>query len=178
MVQKRNYHIRAASEDDARLLATWWGDGSVMEHAGFPNGLQTDVDALRVRLKNQTPSNTLWIIEQPPKNPVGEMNHRIKDRIAEIGIKLCGPSSQGQGLGPEALKWLINYLFSHYDITAIVLDTMIENTRAQAVYERLYFEQTAVLEDCWRDQLGRLRTAIAYQLTRERFEQYYQRIKT
>ena len=166
-------HIRAATEHDTALLASWWADGSVMEHAGFPHGLKTDLDALHKRLKSQSNSNIIWIIEYPENNPIGEMNHRIKGRKAEIGIKLCVASSQNKGLGSEALKWLIHMLFMDYDIDAIVLDTMIENTRAQAVYEKLHFKRIDRLENCWQDQLGRWRTAYLYELTSADYKRYY-----
>lgn len=31
--------IRHAALEDAELLCLWWNDGKVMEHAGFPHGL-------------------------------------------------------------------------------------------------------------------------------------------
>lgn len=34
-----NIIIREAISEDAEQLRTWWNDGTVMEHAGFPNGL-------------------------------------------------------------------------------------------------------------------------------------------
>ncbi len=169
-------HIRAATENDATLLADWWADGNVMEHAGFPNGLKTDFDALRERLKTQTKSNIIWMIEHPAHHPIGEMNHRIKERKAEIGIKLCVATSQNKGLGSEALTWLIHMLFKDYDIVAIVLDTMIENIRAQAVYEKLHFKQIDRLENCWQDQLGHWRTAMVYQLTYDDYQRHYGKI--
>ena len=38
------YHqlcIRNAEKRDCEQLAAWWNDGTVMAHAGFPNGLGT-----------------------------------------------------------------------------------------------------------------------------------------
>ena len=36
--------IRTAVPKDAAQLCLWWNDGSVMEHAGYPNGLGTTVE--------------------------------------------------------------------------------------------------------------------------------------
>ena len=33
--------IRNAEKKDCEQLAVWWNDGTVMAHAGFPNGLGT-----------------------------------------------------------------------------------------------------------------------------------------
>ena len=33
--------IRNAEKKDCEQLAAWWNDGTVMAHAGFPNGLGT-----------------------------------------------------------------------------------------------------------------------------------------
>ena len=38
-IQFENLTIRQAEVADANQLATWWNDGAVMAHAGFPNGL-------------------------------------------------------------------------------------------------------------------------------------------
>ena len=38
--------IRNAEEKDCEQLAAWWNDGSVMAHAGFPNGLGIKDDLL------------------------------------------------------------------------------------------------------------------------------------
>ena len=40
-LQYRSLTIRTAVPSDAAQLTAWWNDGSVMAHAGFPNGLGT-----------------------------------------------------------------------------------------------------------------------------------------
>ena len=37
----KNLTIRNATVDDAAILADWWNDGTIMAHAGFPDGLGT-----------------------------------------------------------------------------------------------------------------------------------------
>ena len=44
-IEKDNLIIRNATIQDATFLATWWNDGKIMAHTGFPNGTgQTSVD--------------------------------------------------------------------------------------------------------------------------------------
>ncbi len=165
----KNGYLRQAVKSDAVTLAKWWADGSVMEHAGFPHGLKTDVPKLASRLETQKPEDVLWIIEDCHHLPIGEMAYKINDQTATIGIKICETMKQGQGIGKSALKSLIMFLFEHFDITKIWLDTMIENTRAQHVYSSLYFQKTKVNKDHWTDQLGQKRTSVEFELSRDTY---------
>jgi hypothetical protein len=38
-IETGNIVIRSATVADAKQLNSWWNDGRVMEHTGFPNGL-------------------------------------------------------------------------------------------------------------------------------------------
>lgn len=46
-----------------------------------------------------------------------------------------------------------------------VLDTNLNNKRAQHVYEELGFTKVKIRIDDWKDQLGRLQSAVDYELT-------------
>jgi ribosomal protein S18 acetylase RimI-like enzyme len=54
----------------------------------------------------------------------------------------------------------------------VLLDTNLNNTRAQHVYEKLGFQKTGVRLNSWTDQLGRLQSAVDYELTPEYFVNY------
>ena len=63
---------------------------------------------------------------------------------------------------------LFEYLFNFVD--RIVWDTLIENTRAQHVYERkIGARRVGTRENCWKDQTGKYRTAVDYEMTKEEF---------
>lgn len=162
--------IRAATPGDAECLCNWWSDGAVMAHAGFPNGLKTDIDMLREKLGKQKDSlfSKTLIIEINSKL-VGEMSFNIDNNIAEIGIKICDFSYQEKGFGTKVLKMLITYLFNEKSVEKIVLDTNLRNTRAQHVYEKLGFKKICVRENSWEDQLGELQSSVEYELVKERF---------
>ena len=170
MIKTKRLTIRRATEDDAETFARWWADGKHMEHAGFPRGITTDIEALKKRLRASNPDNQLCVIESETHQPIGELSAYRKGSGMMIGIKLVGPTHQNKGLGTEALQAFITWLFEHHAIDHLALDTMIENTRAQAVYERLGFVKQGINKDCWTDQLGRLRTAVDYRLTRQRYQ--------
>lgn len=40
-LEKGKLCIKNAEKEDCKQLVSWWNDGAVMAHAGFPNGLGT-----------------------------------------------------------------------------------------------------------------------------------------
>jgi RimJ/RimL family protein N-acetyltransferase len=62
---------------------------------------------------------------------------------------------------------LINYLFTEMKVEKIILDTNLNNTRAQHVYEKIGFRKTAVRINSWKDQLGALQSSVEYELKKE-----------
>ena len=57
----------------------------------------------------------------------------------------------------------------------IFLDTNLNNTRAQHVYEKLGFKKVAIHNDSWRNQLGELQSSVDYELTIDDFRNYKNR---
>lgn len=167
-LSKDNLVIRRARPSDAATLAMWWADGKVMAHAGFPNGIKTNIPELTKRIINQNaeenPQNVLLIIEISGIS-VGEMNYSIKDKeVAEIGIKICNFDYQNKGYGTMSIKLLTSYLFDKKHIKKIVLDTNVKNERAMHVYESIGFIKTSTTPNAFIDQLGNWQTAVCYEL--------------
>lgn len=158
--------IRHATISDVQTLCKWWADGKVMAHAGFPNGVYTDSEKLKNSIINETDAARSIIIEVNNKS-IGEMNYSIKDNIAEIGIKICDFSYQEKGYGTKALKMLIAYLFDDLKAEKIVLDTNLNNIRAQHVYEKLGFKKIATRINSFKNQLGVFQSSIDYELIKE-----------
>lgn len=165
-IQYENLTIRQAKVADAKQLATWWNDGTVMAHAGFPNGLGTTEEEVVKGL-----GNGRMVIEESDRL-IGECNYRnVSDGVAEIGIKICETDCQNRGVGRKSLSMLIGWLFRN-GYTKIVLDTNLTNTRAQHVYESLGFCKVRTNIDSWKDQLGRLQSSVDYALVEQDFVSY------
>ena len=162
-LQDDHLTIRDALPSDAPQLVAWWNDGAVMAHAGFPLGLGTTVEREAARL----PASGRLMLEYKDQ-PIGEMNWRDVGGAAEIGIKICDSTMQERGLGRIALSLLCGELF-RMGFSKIVLDTNLNNIRAQHVYEKLGFCKVSVRENSWRDQLGNLQSAVDYELYPENF---------
>jgi RimJ/RimL family protein N-acetyltransferase len=104
------------------------------------------------------------------EKPIGEMNYsEVSADTCEIGIKICDFSMQNKGLGKKILSLFIRTLFNELGYRRIILDTNINNLRAQHVYESLGFRKLRVNENCWQDQLGVWQSAVDYELTKENF---------
>ena len=159
--------IRDVTADDSKQLATWWNDGQVMAHAGFPLGLGISEKEIEESLSKDDDKHRRLIILKD-EVPIGEMNYREKsDEEVEIGIKICDPIYQNQGIGKIVLSMLIEELFKKYH--KISLDTNLNNTRAQHVYEQLGFIKKGVRHDSWVDQLGEKQSAVDYELYLDNF---------
>lgn len=126
--------MRYARESDAKILTSWWNDGAVMAHAGFPRGIGTSEAEVAAKIKLETPKRRRLILENADQ-PIGEANYRITDdATAWIGINICDHAQLEHGYGTRFLVLLIGYLFRDVNVSLIKLDTKRENARALHVY--------------------------------------------
>ncbi|MCL2396663.1 MAG: GNAT family N-acetyltransferase [Defluviitaleaceae bacterium] len=163
-IEKDGLTIRRARSYDAAILGKWWRDGQVMAHAGFPLGLDISDEEIKESLERDD-NNSARLIIEISGTPVGEMSYRKTDEnTAQIGIKICEQNLQGKGHGLRFLKMLINELFTKLSFDRIILDTNLNNIRAQKTYENLGFRKVAVNYDSWKDQLGQIQSSVDYEL--------------
>ena len=165
-LQYKNLTIRDAAVADAKQLTTWWNDGAVMAHAGFPLGLGPTVEKVIAGLKEDR------LVLEEDGRLIGEACYRkVGEGIADIGIKICETDCQNRGLGRIILSMLISWIFEQ-GFEKIVLDTNLTNKRAQHVYESLGFQKLRVNVDSWTDQLGNEQSAVDYELTEDNFSDF------
>ena len=173
--------IKNAEKEDCKQLVSWWNDGAVMAHAGFPNGLGTSEEKVQKQIAADSDDTRRRLIIWYDGNRIGEMSYAnlgdnleeigedaIENHTADIGIKICNPTFQEKGLGKIVLSMLIRELFKK-GYTKIVLDTNLKNKRAQHVYEQLGFQKVNVRMDAWTDQVGEKQSVVDYELTTEHF---------
>lgn len=165
-IQYENLTIRQAEATDAKQLTAWWNDGTVMSHAGFPNGLGTTEEEVIKGL-----GSGHMVVEESSRL-IGECNYRnVLDDVAEIHIKICEADCQNRGVGRKILSMLIDWLFQK-GYSKIVLNTSLTNKRAQHVYESLGFRKMRINIDSWKDQLGELQSSVDYELVETDFNSY------
>ena len=87
--------IRNAEGKDCEQLAIWWNDGSVMAHAGFPNGLGTTAEKIKEQIANDSDTAKRLLIIEYRGTSVGEMSFYVHEgKKVEIGIKICNSDFQ------------------------------------------------------------------------------------
>lgn len=148
LIQNDKLLIRNSIKSDSKILCKWWNDGEVMSHAGFPNGLGTSCQEIEEQIGKNTDETGRRLIIEYDNNPIGEMSYSNQGSdVAEIGIKICDSSKQEKGLGTTILRLLIKSLFDEYKFEKIILDTNLNNKRAQHVYEKIGFTKVKVSYD-------------------------------
>lgn len=159
--------IRNVIDTDASQLRAWWNDGSVMAHAGFPNGVNISEEKIKEQIKNYTDAHRVLMIEYKGK-AIGEMVYEFSDdgKRCRIGIKICEADFQEKGLGRVILTLFIEELFK-MGAKTIFLTTNLNNKRAQHVYEKLGFKKIRVEYESWTDQLGEKQSIVYYELKEE-----------
>ena len=166
-IKYKNLTIRDAMTADAEQLTAWWNDGAVMEHAGFPKGLGITVEQVIQGMREDR------LVLEENGRLIGEACYRtVGENVAEIGIKICETDCQNRGVGRIIISMLLRHLFDS-GFEKVVLDTNLNNLRAQHVYESLGFRKVRTNIDSWTDQLGRLQSSVDYELTNDDFSAFW-----
>ena len=120
--------IRNAEKKDCEQLAVWWNDGTVMAHAGFPNGLGTSAAEIEKQIADDSDETRRRLIIEYNDVRIGEMSFYVfENHRYEIGIKICESDYQEKGIGRVVLSMLIEELF-RMGANVIFLDTNLKNT--------------------------------------------------
>jgi aminoglycoside 6'-N-acetyltransferase len=80
-----------------------------------------------------------------------------------------GTAAQGRGVGPDAMRTLIAWLFDARGHHRLTVDPAAENTRAVHVYEKLGFRRVGVLRRYERVEDGVWRDALLMELLADEF---------
>jgi RimJ/RimL family protein N-acetyltransferase len=168
-ISKGKLSIRNATAKDANVLSKWWNDGTVMAHAGFPNGIGISEEKVNELLEEDNDFRRRLILEFE-NTPIGEMSYRTpEEKTAEIGIKICDASQQNKGYGTEYLKMLMQHIFLQMKYDRIILDTNLKNERAQHVYHKLGFRKVNTNIDSWTNQVGELQSSVDFEISKEEY---------
>jgi RimJ/RimL family protein N-acetyltransferase len=115
--------IRTATEQDIGLYLNLWTDPRVMTHVGFPYGLKTDRDKIRMQIQGQGESEfdrLLVVVLKETGESLGECEMSLpnQDGIAKTDVKLL-PEFWGNKYGVEIKQGLLIHLFNNTDCIAV-----------------------------------------------------------
>ncbi|WP_203289408.1 GNAT family N-acetyltransferase [Metabacillus indicus] len=113
----------------------------------------------------------LAIVDKARQVLVGEavVNlYNSEDRSMNFRI-LIGPGGRDRGLGTEATRLLIDYMFEKTDVNSLTLSVFAFNPRAVRVYEKAGFE-TVSIDKGELEHDGKWIDSINMKLTRENWE--------
>ena len=116
------------NQKDCEQLAVWWNDGTVMAHAGFPNGLGTSAAEIEKQIADDSDETRRRLIIEYNDVRIGEMSFYVfENHRYEIGIKICESDYQEKGIGRVVLSMLIEEMF-RMGANVIFLDTNLKST--------------------------------------------------
>ena len=141
--------IRPVAYDDLPLLCKWWNDVVVMQEVRatkFRPSLEYMINQMWTVWRNPNPDQYHEFIICRNNSPIGEIGYvfeSVEEGIVSVDIKIGEPSLWGQGLGTEAMRVFINYLFSQENILHITAQPGEWNRRSIRIFEKLGFVETS-----------------------------------
>lgn len=161
MINCKNLIIRPVELGDEEYLYKWWNDGELMEHATHVFGTLQSRDSIRNSILREIENTVMFstdkrfiICKKDGFIPIGEINYSnwdSRNQKAELGIKICNIKEQGKGCGVDALYHFVDFMFRFLNLNKIELTTMIDNKRAQQLYEKLGFKKIGIIREAYFD---------------------------
>lgn len=125
--------VRRAEVGDAELICALWTDPQVMGYVGFPHGLDTNPDEVRVRIEEekgtQSPFDILLVAElRSESSVIGQCIMHLPDEEGTAGtdIKLL-PKHWRKGYGVEIKQGLLDCLFSYTSCESVQATPNVDN---------------------------------------------------
>ncbi len=144
--------LRETREEDLSFLMNLWNDGRVMKWVGFPQGVGYTPESMQKQWKErmQHPGYFHFIAwnrdeQGKPLERCGEVHYRVEPGVTRVGLDIkFTPESQGRGYATEALRLLIDQVFSTVpNATEVWTEPNIGNTAAEKLYTRCGLREKA-----------------------------------
>ncbi|WP_142828658.1 GNAT family N-acetyltransferase [Planococcus soli] len=161
--------LRPFKNEDFSFIEECLKDPEVLKLTGSSSDFNREATLHWYNTRNkQTDRLDLAIVDQSKGFLVGEVvinaydekNHSMNFRI------LIGPRGRNQGLGTEATRLIIDYLFNNTTLDQLTLSVFDFNPRARYVYEKVGFVQSSIDKNDWEFE-GNWIDSINMKLTRE-----------
>jgi len=169
MLKGEKVNIRPMGTGDVELFYNW---NTEKEHMGEFMGVEMYYKDIYIEsMKNFfSDSNALYaIIEDKENKPIGMINYRNQRNnqgVVDIGMLLAIPEMRGNGIGEEALRLFVDYLFRTKILARIQFQTRVENIAMRRIGEKVGFTVEGLLRGYRFDQ-GMYRDYYMVAMTKE-----------
>ncbi|UCD64803.1 MAG: GNAT family N-acetyltransferase [Candidatus Zixiibacteriota bacterium] len=145
----KHVYLRASTAKDAVNIHYWFLQSDPQAQCCSAMRLLTTSQAAEVAEQDlkATDREKFTIVRKSDDLPVGQVayfNYNALNRSAELGL-IMDPDERKQGLGREAMKLLIKYLFRFRDLNKVYAQTAEFNDAAIALLESIGFEKDGTL---------------------------------
>src|SRR5205823_1676970 len=153
LLRGERIYLRRPTLQDAARIFHWERDDEVWRydpHRPFSNSM---TEFLPIFERNYIHGNgrQFWfIIEDEKHTPIGTITYFNLDyRIgqAEVGLGLGDKTRWGKGYGPEAIRTLVQYLFSIPGLTRIYAETAAANRPSRRAFAKAGFTEVGHIYD-------------------------------
>ena len=138
-LRARGIKLRAANEEDARLLWNWANDATVRA-ASFSSqriSWAEHCDWMARRLSDQR--SQIWVAEENGY-PLGTVRaHRTTEDCAELGVTIA-PESRGQGLAPLVIRLAVERAIERWSLAELHAFIKPHNVSSTKAFESAGFE--------------------------------------
>ena len=144
MFEGRNVNLRKAEKDDVSSVLEWWGNSEYM------GDFQDVMTISRAKMEKVMLKDTIFfIIEKKDGTKIGHIGGWMRGRISmEIGFALV-PRERGKGYGTEAIRMMVDYLFSERDVVRVQAPAATGNMASQKALEKAGFSREGLMRKSW-----------------------------
>jgi RimJ/RimL family protein N-acetyltransferase len=144
-IETDGFVLRPTRTDDLTLLVAWHNDPDVYGY--WDRRPLTEEEISHKYLGGRLPRVRCFIIESPPGQPVGFIQHADLDPPGDVGIDLfLIPTARGIGLGPRVARHLANHLLKTASAQRVTVDPLVSNQRAISAWRTAGFADHSAIE--------------------------------
>lgn len=169
MLKGQNVNIRPMDKEDLDLFYKWTTNQEYMGEYMGADMFYKDMYIESIK-NNFSDYNALHVIIEDKENkPIGVMNYHFQRNnlgVCDIGMMLANETLRGKGIGEEALRLFVDYLFKAKVLARIQFQTRVENTAMRRIGEKVGFTIEGILRNYRFDQ-GMYRDYYMVAITKE-----------
>lgn len=143
------YKLRELSRQDMKIINSWRNNEDIVSTLGAPfRFINQEVDEkwFDAYMLNRTNTVRCAIITEQSDEILGLVSLTNIDFINSSAILhiMVGENAQNKGCGTFAVNEIVNHGFNNYGLHRIELHVLVDNKRAQHVYEKCGFVQEGI----------------------------------